>query len=91
MYSVGNGTHKLLSQRIVSDQLYSGQRARRGAQRCRRCGLQRAERQQLSYLARQLTWIVLVPAGLIIVWLGRRLAPQAHSAGVVGVAAPAAA
>lgn len=35
---------------------------------------------QLGLLAIQLTWVVLVPAGLLVVWLSRRLASQPRNA-----------
>jgi hypothetical protein len=35
---------------------------------------------QLGFLATQLTWVVLVPAGLLMVWLSRRLATQPRTA-----------
>jgi uncharacterized membrane protein YeaQ/YmgE (transglycosylase-associated protein family) len=38
---------------------------------------------QFGFLAMQLTWIILVPAGVLLVWLGRRLAAQPHRAGAV--------
>jgi hypothetical protein len=31
---------------------------------------------QLGYLAMQLTWVVLIPTGLLIIWLDRHLAKQ---------------
>jgi hypothetical protein len=36
---------------------------------------------RLGYRALQLSWVVLVAAGLVIVWLGRRLPAQPHRAG----------
>lgn len=35
---------------------------------------------QLGFLAMQLTWVVLVPAGLLMVWLSRRPATQPRNA-----------
>jgi hypothetical protein len=41
---------------------------------------------QLSFLALQLTWIILVPAGLLLIWLGHHLATLALRASAVASA-----
>lgn len=35
---------------------------------------------QLGFLVTQLTWVVIVPSGLLVVWLSRRLARQPRTA-----------
>jgi spore maturation protein SpmA len=42
---------------------------------------------QLGFLAIQMTWIVLIPASLLIAWLSRRLAAQPRSALLASVLA----